>query len=180
MRKLRKYPEEINVGSTADIAFLLLIFFLVATTLSIDKGLTIKLPPKPEEESSQKVKERNIFKIQINSKDELMVNEDVRSDLKGLMQEIQVFILNEQKSESLAESPSKAVVSLKTNRGTGYDRFIDVLDEIKGAYYGIYADRAGMTPAEFRSLDRDKGQNKSLYLAATDGIPMNISIAEPN
>jgi hypothetical protein len=98
----------------------------------------------------------------------------------GLKEEIKTFVLNEKKDLSLSESPIKAVVSFKTNRGTGYDSFIDVLDEIKGAYYEIYAERAQLTPTEFRQLDTGKPTQLAIYNQAKEGIPMNISIAEPN
>ncbi|MFP4526145.1 MAG: ExbD/TolR family protein, partial [Bacteroidales bacterium] len=73
----RKKVPEINGGPMADIAFLLLIFFLVATTMDIDTGLTRKMPPLPDEEEQQKdekrIKERNIFTVLINSNDRLLV-----------------------------------------------------------------------------------------------------------
>ena len=67
--------NEINAGSMADIAFLLLIFFLVTTTMDIDTGITRKLPPPPPEEMEDiKVKERNIFKVLVNKNDRLLLN----------------------------------------------------------------------------------------------------------
>ncbi len=179
--KLSKRPQqEINVSTTADIAFLLLIFFLVTTTIVMERGLQIKLPPKVEDDTVIKIKDRNLFTIHVNSKDQLMVNERIRMGLGGLREEIKEFVLNENHSEKLSQSPEEAIISFKTNRGTGYDKFIDVLDEIKGAYYEIYADRAGISSSAFRNLDLDNPDEKAIYLAAKNGIPMNISIAEPN
>lgn len=179
--KLSKRPQqEINVSTTADIAFLLLIFFLVTTTIVMERGLQLKLPPKVEEETPVKMKQRNIFKIQLNSKNQLMVNDHVRDGMNGLKDELQVFIMNGGQKPNLSESPAKAVVSFKTNRGTAYRTFIDVLDEIKGAYYEIYANRAGISSSEFRNLDTSKSDEQAIYLAAKAGVPMNISIAEPN
>ena len=179
MRREDKTSREVNVGSMADIAFLLLIFFLVSTTLLQEKGLSLKLPPKLEHEIDVPMKERNIFKILINSNDQIMVNEMVRTDLSGLAEEIQAFVLNPTSSKSLSESPKKAIVSLKTNRGTQYAQFIAVLDEVKGAYYGIYADRVNLTSEEFRALKKSNPEDFELYQRGKSGIPMNISIAEP-
>lgn len=179
MRREDKTSREVNVGSMADIAFLLLIFFLVSTTLLQEKGLSLKLPPKLEVQQDFPTKKRNIFKILINSNDQVMVNESVRTDLTGLGDEIRAFVLNPDSSKKLSESPKKAIVSLKTNRGTQYAQFIAVLDEVKGAYYGIYADRVNLTAKEFRALRKSDPKDYELYQKGKSGIPMNISIAEP-
>ncbi len=180
MKFNRNSDREINVSSTADIAFLLLIFFLVATTMSVDKGLPLKLPSKLQPDKPVEIQDRNLFKIMINSNNDLMVNEEVRNNAEGLKEEIKKFVMNNGASSHLSDSPEKAVVSFKTNRGTEYSAFIDILDEIKGAYHEIYADRVGMTAADFRQLDTSDPMDYDIYLNAKEGIPMNISIAEPN
>jgi len=177
-KKNKRIPTEVNAGSMADIAFLLLIFFLVATTIATDKGLAMKLPPEIQEQAPSN--ERNVFKIKINSSNELLIEGEVRYNLEGLKDELEGFILNNGSRQDWSLSPEKAIVSLKTNRGTDYKKFIQVLDEIKGAYFKIYADRVGLTSAEYRGLKRDDLAQKKLYEEGKRGIPMNISIAEPD
>ncbi len=82
-KKGNRPSAEVNTGSMADIAFLLLIFFLVTTTIASDKGIPVMLPPKVEQETDVKVKERNVFNVLINSNDMLLVEEEPM-DLKGL------------------------------------------------------------------------------------------------
>lgn len=78
--------QEVNAGSMADIAFLLLIFFLVTTTIDTDKGIAIKLPPMPEENQPQndiRIKERNVLKVLVNANDMLLVDGEP-TDIKEL------------------------------------------------------------------------------------------------
>ena len=177
-KKPRAESEEINAGSMADIAFLLLIFFLVATTLETDKGLSMKLPPEQQDQAP--LNERNVFNIKLNSLNALMIEGEIRSDLLGLEEELRTFILNNGMDPGSSESPEKAIISVKTNRGTDYENFIAVLDVVKGAYYHIYGARVGLTSQEYRSLKLDKPAQKALYDKGKEGIPMNISIAEPD
>ncbi len=170
---------EVNAGSMADIAFLLLIFFLVTTTILQEKGLLLKLPPKPEKEIVKEVHDRNLFKILVNSNDQFLIEGKVTSQLTGLQDDLKRFILNYGESPERSDSPQDAVISIKVNRGTSYGRFIEVLDEAKSAYYEIYAERVGITATEFRALDTRDPQQKDLYDQAREGVPMNISIAEP-
>ncbi|MGB3467376.1 MAG: biopolymer transporter ExbD, partial [Cyclobacteriaceae bacterium] len=182
LMEFKKQPrvvyDEINAGSMADIAFLLLVFFLVATTINVDKGLAMKLPPEKQERSP--LNERNVFNIKINSLDEIMINGEVRQSLEGLQTELNTFILNRGRKPELSTSPDKAIISVKTNRGTNYERFIEVLDEIKGAYYQIYGNRVGLSSQQYRALQVDKPAQKAIYDRGKAGIPMNISIAEPD
>jgi len=107
----RKVPE-INAASTADMAFLLLIFFLVATTMKIDTGLARVLPPMPEEKQKQeqiKIKERNIFVVLINKSDRLLVNNQDMS-LAELRRKAKEFIENPQHLENLPEFEYKPVL----------------------------------------------------------------------
>lgn len=174
----------------ADIAFLLLTFFLVTTTIANDRGLSIQLPPPPEAQPPEdvKVQERNMFKIQINSSDALLVEGDPMPDISGLKEMIKKFILNNGVDPLSSDNPEKAIVSYKTDRGTSHRRFVEILDIIQGAYYDIYADRAGVTNAKWRELSSDLGnpENQALYDKGRgrrpDGtveIPMMLSIAEP-
>lgn len=184
MARSKRGAAEINSSSMADIAFLLLIFFLVTTTIANDKGLTLKLPPNPDdiEDIDVKIPERNIFKILINSSDKLLVENEPLTDVKEIREMIKAHVLNNGVNKDLSDSPDKAVVSLKANRGTSYEMFIKVYNETQGAYYDIYADRAGVTNTKWREIASDLANpdNKAIYTKAREGIPMAISIAEPN
>ncbi len=136
--------------------------------------------PKEDSQADVPINERNLFKIRINSNDQLLVENEVRNNTIGLQQEIKSFILNEGKQPHLSDNPKDAIISLKTNRGTSYRSFIKVLDEIKGAYYDIYGERVGLSSTAYRNLDRSDPLQYELYLQGKDGIPMNISIAEPD
>ena len=202
-RSGRKIPE-VNSSSMADIAFLLLVFFLVTTTIATDKGLTITLPPKadPNQPPPDITKnKRNIFTIQVNSSDRILVEEEPMTDVSGLRKMVKEFVLNfgrvdetslllynslppslkalSQKSETSSDNPEEAVISFKADRGTSYDVYISILDELQGAYYEIYGERVGLNADEFRLLDRKKPDQEEKYTRARDGFPMNISIAEP-
>jgi biopolymer transport protein ExbD len=170
---------EVSTSSMADIAFLLLTFFLITTTIQNDKGLTIILPPHLIEVTSIPIHERNLFKIQVNSQNQFLVEGDLRKDLKGLREELKKFILNPERDPNLSENPVKAVVSLKTDRGTTHQAFISALDEIQAAYYEIYGQRTGLSAATFRDLNLTIPENKKLYDKGRKDLPMNISIAEP-
>lgn len=172
--------QPINSGSMADIAFLLLIFFLVTTTIAQEKGLSLLLPPKVDEIIDVPMNERNIFKILINSQNQYLVNEEVRKDMTGLRTEVKKFILNNGADPDLSVNPEKAVVSMKANRGTEYKFFIAALDEVKAAYYEIYAEQAGISPEEYLALDHSNPVQYDMYLRGKAGVPMNISIAQPD
>jgi biopolymer transport protein ExbD len=184
MARSKRGAADINSSSMADIAFLLLIFFLVTTTIANDKGLTLQLPPKPDDVDiiDIKIPERNIFKILINSSDKLLVENEPLSDVTEIREMIKAHVLNNGRNPDLSDSPKDAVVSLKANRGTSYEMFIAVYNEAQGAYYDIYAERAGVTNAKWREIasDLSNPDNKAAYSKAREGIPMAISIAEPN
>ncbi|MEM0938576.1 MAG: biopolymer transporter ExbD [Bacteroidota bacterium] len=201
--KDRKAPE-VSTGSMADIAFLLLIFFLVTTTIANDKGILMQLPPPPEEEIEVKLQERNIFKILANSNDQLLVeNEPFTQPVSELRQMVKDHVLNfgkindteavdlynslpasmktqaKQDPES-SDSPGDAIISFKANRGTSYELYIQVLDNLHAAYNEIYAERVGLTTQEFLELDQSEEIEERIYKQARLGIPKAISIAEPD
>ena len=89
------------------------------------------------------------------------------------------FVLNPNNDPTLSESPQDAIVSLKGNRGTSYEMYIQVLDQLQGAYYEIYGQRVGLTAQQYRNLDRSKPDELELYERGKEGIPMAISIAQP-
>lgn len=130
----RKIPE-INAGSMADIAFLLLIFFLVTTTMDTDKGIAIVLPPltPPDQIQQTPEKERNVLEILINSRDDLLV-EGERVRITDLTELTTTFLTNNGADPRYSDSPQKAIVSLKNDRGTSYSIYIKVQNELKRAY----------------------------------------------
>lgn len=197
---------EVSSGSMADIAFLLLIFFLVTTTIANDKGIAIQLPPKPDPNDPPpevKFQQRNIFKILANSKDQLLVeDEPYKRPISDLTEEVKKFVLNfgnptpegvdlyntlpssmktqAQRSPDSSDDPTKAIVSFKANRGTSYELYIDVLDAVNAAYNEIYGERVGLTPEQWLDLDLKDDTQKRVYQTARDKIPRAISIAEPD
>lgn len=168
-----------NSGSMADIAFLLLIFFLVSTTIKNDQGLTIKLPPKPEDQIELASNSRNIFKILVNSNNEVMAQGERKPDLIDLKNDIKKFILNYGSDPLQSDHPHKAIISLKTNRGSNYGKYIEVLDEMKAAYHEIYADKLGISVALFLKSPKQLNNGSQIKSIRAE-IPMNISIAEPS
>ena len=196
---------EVNAGSMADIAFLLLIFFLVTTTIASDKGILNILPPKLDPNvpppDIQK-NERNIFNILINANDDLLVEGEYRRTPEGLDKDVKEFVLNfgnpTEKGAELwntlpaslqahalrrpesSDDPTEAVVSIKTNRGTSYELYLEVFDLAKKAYFEIYGERVGLTADEYRTLTGDDEASKALQDKGKENLPMAISIAEPD
>ncbi len=147
MRHSNSMPE-VNAGSMADIAFLLLIFFLVTATIPNDEGINRKLPRDcpPGIDCTSPINERNILRIVINNNDEIMVNNDIIK-LNELKTKVKDFIDNNgdgscsycqgTQSESLSDNPKKAVVSLQNGKETSYNQFIAVQDQLTLAYYEL-------------------------------------------
>lgn len=139
----RGAPPEVNAGSMADIAFLLLIFFLVTTTIETDAGLDRMLPPIEPPDVDVVIREKNIFTVNINKNGQLLV-EDELMDLKDLRTSAVAFLENGgdgscnyckgKRDESSSDNPSKAIISLKNDRETQYGIYITVQNEIVGAY----------------------------------------------
>jgi len=193
-RSTLRGKNEINAGSMADIAFLLLIFFLVTTTFPNDRGILFTLPPKadPNRPPPDVTKnERNIFKILVNSADLLLVENEPLADVSLIKGMVKEFVLNNGRNPTLSDSPEEAVVSFKTDRGSSYKIFIDILDQLDAAYNEMYGERVGMTGTEFRALrntpnktpEQRRRYNKARGKDGPDGkvtFPKNISIAEPS
>ncbi len=188
----RSTPEIPN-ASMADIAFLLLTFFLMTTTVASDKGLMIQLPPPPEAlppDTDIEIPERNLFKIQVNSFDKLLVEgEPWTASNRELTDKIKAFILNNGQDPTSSDNPQKAIVSFKTDRGTTHKAFIDVLDAIQASYHEIYAERAGVSVDRWREIASDPNADPQTRQQYDKGrgilpngnveIPMALSIAEP-
>lgn len=183
MARKKRGAGEVNAGSMADIAFLLLIFFLVTTTIASDKGLALRLPPKQDPNDPPpevKFNERNLFKVLLNSQDLMLVEGEPMDDVGMLKEKVKEFVLNYGNNPDLSESPLDAVVSFKTDRGTGYEKFIEVYDELKGAYYEIYAAELGISAELVRNINDAEPSVQDRYDELRKEIPMQISIAEPS
>lgn len=174
-RQKRAIPE-INAGSMADIAFLLLIFFLVTTSIDSDKGISIKLPPKLEKNQVvQQIKERNVFEILINSQNQLLV-EGNYMDVKDLCASAKNFIKNPGKDPVLSEQPDKAIISIQSDVSTTYQAYLQVQNELKRAYNEL-RDEAAHEQYGVAFDDLIKGGEKEQ--AILKQYPQKISEAEP-
>ena len=150
----RDLPE-INAGSMADIAFLLLIFFLVTTTMDVDTGISRKLPEKQDDDIKPPIlKEKNVFIVTVNRNNEILVEGDTFMTVDKLRDEAVKFIDNGgglgnpiddaepaecdwcegAKAPDSSDHPNKAVISLESDRGTSYGTYIAVQNELVGAY----------------------------------------------
>ncbi len=177
-RGKNRMGTEVNAGSMADIAFLLLIFFLVTTTIASDKGIAVLLPPKKENQDEVKINQRNIFNVQINSKDMLLVEEEP-AELEDLKAKVKKFVMNNGRDPKSSESPAKAIVSLKTDRGTSYERYIALVDELKIAYNELRAEFLGISFQQYSDLDPKNEEEKDMLDRSRKEIPYQVSDAEP-
>lgn len=184
--------QEINAGSMADIAFLLLIFFLVATTMNVDTGLVRVLPPMPDPNVKQediKVKERNLFPVLVAGNGTIMAKGE-QIDIRRLKDKAKEFVLNPLDDENLPEKEvkelelpdgsmwaypiSQGVISLQTTRDTNYQVYIMVQNELTRAFNEI-RDEVAMRKfgANFADLNEDQ------HNVVTKAVPLKISEAEP-
>lgn len=192
----RREIPEINAGSMADIAFLLLIFFLVTTTMDTDTGLIRKLPPPIEDisEEQDQVKQRNIFEILVNANDQLLV-EGEYMQITELREEAKKFIASEPGNPNMPEfkdteieglgvvAVSKQIISLQNDNGTSYEMYIKVQNELVGAYNELrneFAQRKFNKP--FTELVQKSGSSDAMEMkmkAVKKFYPQRISEAEP-
>jgi len=180
LNKKKRSNPEVDSSSMADIAFLLLIFFLVTTTIASDKGIMMQLPPEAPEIDIP-IKQKNLFKVLVNSSDKLLV-EDEPMALEDIREECKKFLTNNGKDPSSSVSPQKAITSIKTDRGTTYSVYIEVLDEVKRAYHEVRAEHINMSLQEYLALDKDDkdGSDYEKYKKAKAAFPMQISEADPS
>ena len=202
----RRENPEINAGSMADIAFLLLIFFLVTTTMNVDSGVSKKLSEKPPADYVPPViKEKNIFEVNINRNNELLV-EGERMEVKDLKDAAIAFIDNGggegnvedgvktgpctyckgERSESSSDHPNKAIISVQSDRLTEYGTYLTVQDQLLKAYSEL-RNRLSIAKykipfAELEEAYKDDKNNESLkkkvdFIKAS--YPQIISDAEP-
>lgn len=167
--------NEINAGSMADIAFLLLIFFLVTTTIAEDRGILVKLPPWSDEEPDiTKLKERNVYSVLVNAQDQLLVRgEPMR--IRDLRENAKEFIANPRQRPDLAESPKNAIISLKNDRGTSYEAYLSVYNELKAAYQELWNELSERRYGQPYSEEMPFAYRKAIR----EEIPFVISEAEP-
>ena len=183
---MAKKTPEINASSMADVAFLLLIFFLVATTMDIDSGLNRVLPPWSEKQTeAPDIKERNLMLVHVNKYDQIAVQGEMVtvSQLKDRAKE---WVLNRENDKNLPEKKeenidligkypvSQGVISLQNDRGTSYEMYIKVQNELTRAFNEI---RDELAKANFGRTfeDLEKAQQDAIAKA----VPMKISEAEP-
>lgn len=163
----RKGAPEVNAGSMADIAFLLLIFFLVTTTIETDAGLDRMLPPIEPPETDVIIRQKNIFTVNINKNGQLLV-EDELMNLKDLRKAATAFLENNadgscsyckgRRDAASSDNPTKAIISLKNDRETKYSTYITVQNELVGAYNDLRNREAQ------RLYNRDFTEMESEYL----------------
>ncbi|MGB0849769.1 MAG: ExbD/TolR family protein [Bacteroidia bacterium] len=175
----RDIPE-INAGSMADIAFLLLVFFLVTTTMDIPTGLQVALPPITEEppENTKQMK-REVLEVLVNASDMLLV-EGAPMSIDKLRQKTVDHLTNEGKDPTLSTTSTKAIVSLKNDRGTSYDMYVQVYNELTAAYNEVrdaYSEREYGKP--YSKLDPLRDSDKVKIKAVKKKYPKKLSEAEP-
>ena len=184
----RKVPD-INSSSTADIAFLLLIFFLITTSMDTDRGLARRLPPPPEQNQKNddiKLKERNVLQVFLNMNDQLMCGNDYITTVQ-LRAKAKEFIANPYNDETKPEKHAKDipffgnmmitekhVISLRCDRGSSYKAYLAVQNELVAAYNEL-RDELAQEKWQKNYVDLNDDQQKAIR----DIYPQKISEAEP-
>lgn len=200
----KRSAPEVNAGSMADIAFLLLIFFLVTTTIETDSGISRKLPPELDENQPPPpvIKERNLFVVNVSSNGELLVEEELM-ELKDLRAAAVEFLDNGAgtgddacsycqgpKDPASSVNPTKAIIALQNNRGTSYKRYIAVQNELVAAYnelrnreaqrlYGAPFVEMEARYNDARTSDSEKNKLKPQLEKIREMYPEKLSEAEP-
>ena len=180
----RRELPEINASSMADIAFLLLIFFLVTTTIDIDKGILVRLPEWQETPPPITPRNKhNILMIHINRFNQLLINDD-ETDLDQLQNITTSFIdnnregqcsyCNGKRDKSKSDHPIKAIISLQSDRATSYNTYIDVYDRIRAAYSQLRED-VSQEIYDMSYIELNSVQKKTIKTK----YPIVISESEP-
>ena len=184
----KKKVPEINGSSMADIAFIALIFFLMVTTMDKEEGISRLLPPIPPEDQKMedlKVNRRNIIQVKINSNDRLLAGSQPM-DVSQLKDKIKEFMTNPYDDPNLPEKEiqdipglgpvpvSKGVISLQNDRGTTYQAYITVQNELIKAINELRDDFSMKTfGKKYSKLNEDQQE------MVRKAIPQKISEAEP-
>ena len=202
----KRAAPEVNAGSMADIAFLLLIFFLVTTTIETDSGINRKLPPTDEVVDPPVIKQRNIFTVVVNKDNRLLVEEELM-EISEVREAAMAFLDNGggkgeeacdycqgKRDTSSSDNPVKAIISLKNDRETSYKVYIAVQNELVAAYNDL-RDRefarlnpmAGLTYTDAqkrysypRTTASEKAKLKPLLDEVKNMYPQKLSEAEPS
>jgi len=184
----KRAVPEVNAGSMADIAFLLLIFFLMTTTMDTDTGLARLLPPPVplDQEPPPPLNERNVFVVLLNSKNQLLV-EGEQLQISQLKDKVKEFIDNPLELANFSDKKesddlpyfgivpiSKGVISLQNDRGTQYQAYLTVQNELQAAYSELRDDKARQ---KFRKAFKDLKPDEQD--AIKEIYPQRISEAEP-
>lgn len=197
----KRPAPEVNAGSMADIAFLLLIFFLVTTTIETDSGISRRLPPIEDVTDPPEIRQRNMFLVLINKDDQLLV-EDELMDIKDLRSAAIAFLDNGGGTgveacdycqgpglPDSSDNPDKAVISLQNDRLTSYKMYIAVQNELVAAYNDLRDREAQrLYGKDYRTMD--KNFNDSSWRGDRDQLqeqldvlkamyPQKLSEAEP-
>ena len=200
----RETPE-VNGGSLADIAFLLLIFFLVTTTMDTDTGITRLLPPEPEDqqETEVRVNKRNVLVVLLNRSDLLMVGGEVMDRL-ALKEKTVEFFTNPRGDQTLPEleeqevqfppgssslltpdgmwrgNVSKGVISLQNDRSTTYGKYLQVQNELVAAVNMLRNDFCNLYfDKDYDELNTNNPIEEEIQLGIRKIYKMNISESEP-
>ncbi len=199
----RRATPEVNAGSMADIAFLLLIFFLVTTTIEKDKGIARQLPPNEEIEDPPIIRQRNLFIVNVNKNDQLLVEEELM-ELKNLRQAAIDFLDNGgaaagspeycnyckgKRNPESSDNPDKAVISVQNDRLTSYKMYIAVQNELVAAY-NFLRDRESQRLYGFKFTEVKKAIDEGNYQGNEEAaqekleaiqklFPLKLSEAEP-
>ena len=193
MAKTKKKMPGLNTTSTADISFMLLIFFLVTTSMDTDMGLARRLPKPPDpdqEDATMDIKKRNILYVRLNFNGQLWLEDETNrgyAEMSELRPRVKEFVKNEQNLSMLPEKhvknidllgqcfvTDKHVISVQTDRATPYTAYFQVQNELVAAYNELRNELAKQKfGREFQNLkDEEKLAIKQYY-------PQNISEAEP-
>ncbi|MDH6303476.1 biopolymer transport protein ExbD [Parabacteroides sp. PF5-5] len=187
-RKKRKAPS-INATSSADIAFMLLLFFLLTSSMDTDRGLPRRLPPpvpKDQKKSDVDIKKRNLMVVLINSSNQVAINGEY-TEIRQIKDKVKEFIENPYNDEHKPEKvpvdvpffgemmvSKNHVISLQNDRGTEYQAYINVQNELAAAYNELRDDVSRKKFGKaFADLDEDRQR------AVQDIYPQKISEAEP-
>ena len=170
---------EIPTSSMADIAFLLLIFFLVTTTIDVYTGIYMELPPPLEDTAPPEISDRNLLTVLVNRDGDVLVEGEFMT-LGDIRQEVIRHVTNNGADPNYADTPSKAIVSFKTERQASYEMYVDVLDELRSAYVDI---RDGYARSNFGAPDYATYKERlpaDQEDQVADAFPIKISLAEPD
>lgn len=162
IKRRHRVEAEIPAASMADVAFQLMMFFLVGTTFDVDTGIGLVLPPAAETTQQVKVKQSDIAKLLVNAAGEVLLDGEL----------ITIPQIRETIKNKIRQNP-KLIVSIKTDRETTYNRYIEVLDQLKLAYDDLREEYSLRTFGKsFKDLSREKQEQ------VKKEIPIRISIAE--